>query len=165
MEAHLLYLNEDGSYELEGSLDSITLPKNLNQSIRLRLATVGETDPTLALLLSVMAVLGGSFTLPVATSMWRVLVPDGDITASIAKALKHKFVKFLSASGAQRAAGTGSRRRSSAAGDAQNRWAFHHRALSPPPDPYLHYYAYVLALFLGFGLRTSVLYANSTTSI
>ena len=125
MEAHLLYLNEDGSYELEGSLDSITLPKNLNQSIRLRLATVGETDPTLALLLSVMAVLGGSFTLPVATSMWRVLVPDGDITASIAKALEQKFVKFLSASGAQHAAGTGSRRRSSssAAGDAQNRWA------------------------------------------
>ena len=129
MEAHLLYLNEDGSYELEGSLDSITLPKNLNQSIRLRLATVGETDPTLALLLSVMAVLGGSFTLPVATSMWRVLVPDGDITASIAKALEQKFVKFLSASGAQHAAGTGSRRRSSssssAAGDAQNRWALH----------------------------------------
>ena len=163
-----MFLNEDGSYELEGSMDSLTLPKNLNQSIRLRLSTCAENDPHLALLLSLMAVLGGSCTLSVVTSAWRVLAPDGhpgDITASIAKALKHKFVKFLSASGAQRAAGAGSRRRSSAAGDAQNRWAFHHRALSPPPDPYLHYYAYVLALFLGFGLRTSVLYANSTTSI
>ena len=126
-----MFLNEDGSYELEGSMDSLTLPKNLNQSIRLRLSTCAENDPHLALLLSLMAVLGGSCTLSVVTSAWRVLAPDGhpgDITASIAKALKHKFVKFLSASGAQRA---GSRRRSSAAGDAQNRWAFHHRAISP----------------------------------
>ena len=134
VESNLLFLNDDGSYELEGSMDSLTLPKNLNQSIRLRLATVGETDLALALLLSVMAVLGGSFTMPVVTSVWCALAPDGDpgdITALIAKALKHKFVKFLSASGAQRAGGAGSRRRSSAAGDAQNRWAFHHRAIHP----------------------------------
>ena len=46
-------------------MDSLTLPTNLNQSIRLRLATVDETDPALALLLSAMAVLGGSFSFPV----------------------------------------------------------------------------------------------------
>ena len=53
---------EGGVYELEGELDSLRLPTTLNDSIRMRLATVRERDPDLDRLLRLAAVMAGCFT-------------------------------------------------------------------------------------------------------
>ena len=47
----LLFLADDGSYELEGELEQLQLPTSLRESIRLRLSTVKEQDATLLMLL------------------------------------------------------------------------------------------------------------------
>ena len=46
---------ESNEFELEGSMDSFTLPRSLTDSIRLRMDTVREQDPSLYTLLSLVA--------------------------------------------------------------------------------------------------------------
>ena len=47
---------DDGSYELEGELEGLALPTSLSASIRLRLATVQESDQVLYRLLQLASV-------------------------------------------------------------------------------------------------------------
>ena len=63
IESELLFLTGDGVYELEGDIGKIALPTNLAESIRLRLAAVAERDPSLDLLLKLVAVMGGNMCL------------------------------------------------------------------------------------------------------
>ena len=60
VESSLLFLDDQGCYELEGSLHDMDLPTSLSDSIRLRLATVRQADPPLDTLLKLCAVMGGS---------------------------------------------------------------------------------------------------------
>ena len=49
IESNLLFLDATSrAYELEGSLESLSLPQTLRDSIRLRLARVAESDANLA---------------------------------------------------------------------------------------------------------------------
>ena len=83
---------DDGCYELEGELEELRLPRSLQESIRLRLATVEEQDATLLLLLQLAAVMDGMFTIALLTPVW-VLLHDGeaavpDVEATCARGVK-----------------------------------------------------------------------------
>ena len=92
IESNLLFMNEQGKFELEGSMEQLELPRTLMDSIRLRLQTVRESTPALHLLLKLTAVLAGTFTLAVITPVWQSLAADSegctglDLGAALAQA-------------------------------------------------------------------------------
>ena len=78
--------------------------------------------------------MGGTFTLPHMTPLWRLAIrhstPEAEaqssLMAALSKAQKLRFFKFLSASGAAAPQGVGAGRRRSSALSQGNCWAFHH---------------------------------------
>ena len=126
LDSNLLFLNEDGTYELEGNLEELNLPTSLNGSIRLRLGAVRERDPDLDTLLRLAAVMGGGFTHEAVGRVWGVLAVAGALDGAIERAVRAGFLKYLTASGNTGGSAAGQRRRSSAAGGAAGRFVFSH---------------------------------------
>ena len=126
LDSNLLFLNEDGTYELEGNLEELNLPTSLNGSIRLRLGAVRERDPDLDTLLRLAAVMGGGFTHEAVGRVWGVLAVAGALDGTIQRAVRAGFLKYLTASGNSGGSAAGQRRRSSAAGGAVGRFVFSH---------------------------------------
>ena len=76
LDSSLLFLNDDGTYELEGELETLRLPTTLNDAIRMRLATVRERDPDLDRLLRLAAVMLGGFTREAMQRVWATLANE-----------------------------------------------------------------------------------------
>ena len=92
----------------------------------MRLAAVRERDPDLDRLLRLAAVMSGGFTREAMLRVWATLAQEpAALDGAITRGTKMGFLKFLTASG-NTAAGTGGRRRSSAASGAAGRFVFSH---------------------------------------
>ena len=139
LDSNLLFIDDHGDYELEGSLDSLRLPTNVSQSIRLRIEAVRLRDPSLDHLLQLTAVMGGSFTLEAVTCAWLAIGGEAaQLNAAVQAGVEQRLLKYMTSSG--QAAGQGAQRRRSSVGSAAaGRFTFHHlriqenvRQLLPP---------------------------------
>ena len=77
------------------------MPTNLAESIRLRLAGVAERDPSLDLLLKLVAVLGGDITVRTITPVWSALTGAHDatepVTEVIQRGVRIRLLKYIMA--------------------------------------------------------------------
>ena len=124
----MLFLGGDGSYELEGAMESLKLPTNLQDSLRMRLAGVEASDPPLHLLLQLMACMGGAAAQHLLPPVWHVVgdeVPGQEVEDALGRGIHLGLLKMLSSSGALKDVGGGERRRSSAP-NAGSKILFHH---------------------------------------
>ena len=100
---------------------------SLSESIRLRLATVRETEPALDTLLQLCACMGGSFNHDAVQKVWQALV-GSDVSLlnhAIQRGVQLRLLKYVTSAGVTSGAGQTARRRSSATSDV-GRWFFHH---------------------------------------
>ena len=84
----MLFLGGDGSYELEGTMESLKLPTNLQDSLRMRLAGVEASDPPLHLLLQLMACMGGAAAQHLLPPVWHIVgdeVPGQEVEAALGR--------------------------------------------------------------------------------
>ena len=140
LESNLMFMDDEGNYELEGSLDSLRLPTNVSESIRLRIEAVQERDPHLNRLLQLTAVMGGSFNLKTITPAWLAIGGEAaHLNDTIHAGVAQRLFKYMTSSG--QASGQHSQRRRSSAAHVPGRWVFHHlriqdmvRQLLPPEE-------------------------------
>ena len=100
---------------------------SLSESIRLRLATVRETEPALDTLLQLCTCMGGSFNHDAVQKVWQALV-GSDVSLlnhAIQRGVQLRLLKYVTSAGVTSGAGQNARRRSSAASDV-GRWYFNH---------------------------------------
>ena len=127
VDSNLLYLSDDGTYEVEGELETLALPTTLEDSIRLRLLAVHEREPALGRLLKVAAVLGSGFTDAVAARVWSALgegEAGGTPTALgdvLARGLQLRLLKLSNGGGTALRSGS---RRGSTAVNVERHWCF-----------------------------------------
>ena len=124
----MLFLGGDGCYELEGAMESLKLPTNLQDSLRMRLAGVEASDPPLHLLLQLMACMGGAAAQHLLPPVWHIVgdeVQGHEVEGALGRGIHLGLLKMLSSSGALKDVGGGERRRSSAL-NAGSKILFHH---------------------------------------
>ena len=96
-DCHMLLLILAGSFEVEGELETLQLPTTLNDSIRLRLATVRERDADLDRLLRLAACMSGKFTKDCMVRVWRSLTAEQTLDGAIERGPSQpsSLVRFL----------------------------------------------------------------------
>ena len=135
----LLFLGDDGRYELEGRLEELRLPTNVMEAIRLRLTTLAENDAELDLVVAVTAVMGGAWSLHQLEAVW-LLLQQADaetlgagaaadiqaMRAAVTRGLETKLLKYVEHDERSSSARSSARRRSSVGQSMEMRYTFRH---------------------------------------